>query len=98
MWFSGRLISQLDHPNRAKDSWEREISYTKKDEEAKRGGGIGGRDRRQKGRNRQRGRKGVREMQKWLSSNRAQSESGLIGHRYLERYESRSGQCRLFAD
>lgn len=97
MWFSGRLISQFDHPNRAKDSWEREISYTKRDEEAKRGGGgTGGRDRRQKGRNRQRERKGVREMQKWLSSNKAQS--GLIGHRYLERYESRSGQCRLFAD
>lgn len=55
MWFSGRLISQLDHPNRAKDSWrrEREITDTKRDEQDNwGGGGTGRRDGRQKGRNR----------------------------------------------
>lgn len=66
MWISGRLISQLDHLNRAKDSWRtgREVCDTKRDEEDNWGAGGGGgggserHDGRQKGRNRHNERRG----------------------------------------
>lgn len=93
MWFSGRLISQLDHPNRAKDSWrrERKITDTKRNEEINQGGGGGTErhDGRQKGRNRYSERKekdgGSYRGRYPERNNTAQSESGLIGHHYLEK-------------
>ncbi len=89
MWFSGRLISQLDHLNRAKDSWrrEREITDTKRDEEVNWGGGTERHDGRQRGRNRHRKGKGRRIFRKSSPArdNMAQPECSLIGHRYLEK-------------
>lgn len=72
MWFSGRLISQLDHLNRAKDSWrrEKEITDTKRDEEVNWGGGTERHDGRQRGRNRHRERTGEEELKKQLRSQR----------------------------
>lgn len=91
MWFSGRLISQLDHPNRAKDSWRRDrgITDTKRDEED-----DWERRRQWKTRWEAEGQKIDTGKEKERGSyregspardNMAQSESGLIGHRYLEK-------------